>query len=123
MPIIIQNNGPEIVATNYWQTQNAADGLLYLTASGGCLRLLVPKPLEKIVPILQGAEIVSVEHSTFRGQKSYDLVFHDGTAEPFVITVVATSVDWRSLLWGRANFFSVWTEQGQQLSRRCAMRL
>ena len=122
MSIIILNNGPDIVSTNYWQTKNATNGLLYLSASEKCLRLLVPKALEKIVPAMQDAFHVSVEHSTFGGQSAYDLVFHDGTAEPFVITMHVTSVDWRSLLWG-ADVFAVWTEQGRQLYCDCFFNL
>ena len=122
MSIIILNNGPDIVSTNYWQTKNATNGLLYLSASEKCLRLLVPKALEKIIPAMQDALHVSVEHSTFGGHGAYDIVFHDGTAEPFVITMALASVDWRSLLWG-ADVFAVWTEQGRQLYCDCFFNL
>jgi hypothetical protein len=41
----IQNAGPEILATTYWQTEHARRGYLYLSFNGGALRVLVPEPI------------------------------------------------------------------------------
>lgn len=38
----ITNHGPLITASNYWQTEHAQRGLLYLSLNAGALRLLVP---------------------------------------------------------------------------------
>ena len=39
----IENDGPLIVTSNYWESEIAAAGKLYLTINAGCFRLLVPQ--------------------------------------------------------------------------------
>lgn len=41
-PLQITNHGPLIVASNYWQTEAAQHGRLYLSTNAGAFRLLVP---------------------------------------------------------------------------------
>jgi hypothetical protein len=38
-----ENDGPLIVASNYWESEIATAGKLYLTMNAGCFRLLVPQ--------------------------------------------------------------------------------
>ena len=37
------NDGPLLVATDYWQSETAAAGKLYVSINAGCFRLLVPQ--------------------------------------------------------------------------------
>ena len=41
-----ENDGPLIVASNYWESEMAAAGKLYVSINAGCFRLLVPRRLD-----------------------------------------------------------------------------
>jgi len=43
MVLQIQNDGPEVISTNYWQTAHSRRGYLYLSFNAGALRVLVPE--------------------------------------------------------------------------------
>jgi hypothetical protein len=47
--IRIENNGPEIAATNYYDSPNAGAGYVYLSINAGALRLLVPDSQSQLV--------------------------------------------------------------------------
>jgi len=38
----IENDGPDIVTTNYWTTEHEQRGLFYVSINAGTCRLLVP---------------------------------------------------------------------------------
>jgi hypothetical protein len=38
-----ENDGPLLVASDYWQSPIAAAGKLYVSINAGCFRLLVPQ--------------------------------------------------------------------------------
>jgi hypothetical protein len=38
-----ENDGPLLLASNYWQSEMAAAGKLYVAINAGCFRLLVPQ--------------------------------------------------------------------------------
>ena len=40
--IQIENNGPEISSTNYFDSEHAQKGYFFLSTNAGCVRLLVP---------------------------------------------------------------------------------
>ena len=43
-----ENDGPEIVLTNYWEHEQAKAGFCFLSINAGCFRLLVPKFLKNL---------------------------------------------------------------------------
>jgi hypothetical protein len=47
--LTFENDGPLIVASNYWESEIAAAGKLYLTMNAGCFRLLVPQIQRAII--------------------------------------------------------------------------
>lgn len=42
MITVSNNDGPEIVTANYWQSEYARAGNLYISCNAGCVRVLVP---------------------------------------------------------------------------------
>ena len=40
--LFIENDGPEILSTNFWQSALARAGTFYLSTNAGAFRLLVP---------------------------------------------------------------------------------
>ena len=47
--LYIKNHGPLIEDSNFWDSEQAAAGYLYLSTNAGALRLLVPGPQREII--------------------------------------------------------------------------
>jgi len=43
--LYLKNHNQEITETNYWDTDQARKGILYLSWNGGAARLLVPEAM------------------------------------------------------------------------------
>jgi hypothetical protein len=43
------NDGPLLVASDYWQSETAAAGKLYVSINAGCFRLLVPQTQHGVI--------------------------------------------------------------------------
>ncbi len=114
-PILIGNNGPEIASTDYWTTEHALAGLCYLSGNAGALRLLVPKAAEGMLAEMRTGVSVTVKKSIPESDRCVDVVFEDGTDSPFALTLDRKLLD-RSLTLGKRVPFTVWTEQGKELS-------
>jgi hypothetical protein len=47
--LTFENDGPLLVASNYWQSEIAAAGKLYVSINAGCFRLLVPQSQHAVI--------------------------------------------------------------------------
>lgn len=89
--IHIENDGPRIVSTDYWQSEHAARGLVYLSVNAGAVRLLVPhgwpdlesERVTRASVQIVGAPRVGVAH----------IVLEDGSSDPAFLTVDARQCD------------------------------
>jgi len=118
--ITIENNGADIVATNYWGTEHAARGLCYLSGNAGHWRLLVPRVVEHALSEMRAGKSVIIESSTVQ-EDSCDVVFDDRTAAPFSLSVDRRQID-RSMT-SRSCQLTVWTEAGKVLTFPCEIRV
>jgi len=96
MSIKIENNGPALVWTNYWESQYAAQGYVYLSINAGCFRLLVPKG--KGIPLddMREASVVLITRGPWPEIGKYEaleIIFDDGSDEPSFIHIAADLVD------------------------------
>ena len=91
----IQNAGPEIVSTNYWQTPYAAKGVVYLSINAGAFRLLLPPALETSLSDMSAKEvIVSRGPWTEEDQRdAIEILFEDGSSSPFVLLFGIQQID------------------------------
>ncbi|GAP37880.1 hypothetical protein ABXN37_22410 [Piscinibacter sakaiensis] len=117
MPIKIQNDGPELRATNYWDSEQAAAGLCYLTANAGTWRLLVPEAAEGALEEMRTGRSAIIEPSIHLPGRCWDVVFDDGSDSPFSIAVDRRQVD-RPMIAGHCRL-AVWTARGKQLDLAC----
>jgi len=108
--ITIKNAGPDIVSTNYWQTEYATRGLCYLTANAGVLRLLVPDSAASMITEMNTGRSVTIEPS-ISVQGAVDIIFEDGTDTPFSLTLDERQSD-RIITPGKCKL-SVWTQLGK----------
>jgi hypothetical protein len=112
--IQIQNDGPALVATDYWDTQHAAAGLIYASCNGGTIRLLLPPAREPDLPdMTRGVEYVILSRGPWPEQDradAFELLFEDHSDSPYALRLSPESFDllpcepelgsaWRLALW------------------------
>jgi hypothetical protein len=119
----VVNAGMEIVSTNYWQTEMAEKGYVYLSINAGCFRLLVPKG--KGIPLadITCAELVIVSRGPWPEAGKHDafeILFEDNTDNPFCLHIVPGQVDRLPLMGDRDRpgtepkwFFAVYNQDGK----------
>ena len=117
----IENAGPELVRTDYWATEHAQIGLLYLSGNAGALRLLVPESAEGLLADMGTGKEVLIEESVRLPGECLDVVFNDGSAEPFFASIDIKQVD-RRLTASRLRL-TVWTERGKVLDLPCVVNV
>lgn len=120
--LFIENDGPHIVSTNYWNSALCENGGCFLSWNGGEARLLIPPALMQYVPEIRSATQVIVSGGPWDdmgGCFAYELLFEDNSDNPFCIHIAADQQSDRRLLktdHGRAFGLSAWTEEGRLFS-------
>lgn len=114
-----ENNGMELVATNYWQTENCAVGLFFLSSNAGCVRLLVPSAkLEEIEDMTRGVGEIVLTRGELEGVRDcVEVLFEDYSASPYCIHVDPKQVDRRWVLSDEGAAmrwrFAIYREEGK----------
>lgn len=117
--LTIRNNGPEIEFTDYWQSEQAAMGYVYLSINAGCFRLLVPTAREPdVLEMLTGREaLVSRGPWTEQGgREAVEILFEDNSNNPYVLHMVSEQCDRLPANSDRNKTFTlaIWTRAGKQ---------
>lgn len=83
----IINDGQRVLETNYFDMPQAQQGFLYATWNAGALRLLVPDNQVHVLPDMQSARniVVTKGHHFAYGLELFEILFDDGTDEPFAV--------------------------------------
>jgi len=93
----ISNRGQEIASTDYWQTEHARRGYLYLSFNAGALRVLVPEPavgsLQDLPPA--GTPCEYLQEGLPGEPRMPALLWNDDPAQPYRIAVSSYQVDRR----------------------------
>jgi hypothetical protein len=95
MMLVIENDGSEIVSTNYWDTEYARKGQLYVSVNAGAFRLLLPPALEPALTDMRTAREVIVSRGPWPGKKpdAFELLFEDGSDAPYTLHFGAEQID------------------------------
>lgn len=115
----ITNHGPLITASNYWQTEAAQRGKLYLSTNAGAFRLLVPLSARRAISDMRhGARHVVVSFLPSarwaEGQYCVEWMVEDGSDEPWSCHLSPDRVDraptpddvgkqWIASVWDEKN--------------------
>lgn len=94
--ITFENDGQELLKTNYWQSEACEKGYAYLTLNAGCFRLLVPTGKGLPIDDMKTGKVVLVTRGPWPEQGKNDaleLLFEDYTDSPFVLHIVSGQVD------------------------------
>ena len=119
--IMIGNDGGKLKSTNYFDTQAAAQGALYLTCNAGHLRLLVPDSHRAMLAEMRTGKRIEIEiHKRDTrigaGELEYRIFFEDDTGQPFAVMIGDGQCD-RKLEPGKCRFL-VYTREGLQINFR-----
>jgi hypothetical protein len=116
--LTIVNDGPEIKETNYFDSEWAKRGALFLSWNDSAARLLVPDAqLDVIQPEIQGAEHIILSRGPLEssGAEALELLWEDNTQHPFVIHISTEQCD-RLIAeshQGSGFVVSVWARDGK----------
>ena len=94
--ITVENDGPQLVRTNYWDTPMASLGAFYVSVNANAIRLLVPKEHEHFIADMHTAHEVVATRGDWPAAKRKDaleLMWEDGSDDPFAIHLSREQLD------------------------------
>ncbi|MGB3988437.1 MAG: hypothetical protein WBK67_01960 [Minisyncoccales bacterium] len=116
--IAIENAGPRIVSSTYWDSELNARGVIVCSLNAGAFRLLLPDSLASEVPEMSTGKEVIVSKGAYRGQKGYEFLFDDHSESPYSILI-----GWNQMVTfhpadrehGKAIQVSVWIRGSKEM--------
>lgn len=93
---LIVNDGAKIAKTDFFDSDLAAQGLLYLSWSAGAARLLVPDNRHGWLNEMATAREVIISRGPWPAKHASDaleLLFEDGTDSPFAVRIGVEQTD------------------------------
>ncbi len=114
--IQIDNNGPDIEFTNYWNHSLAREGFLYLSIHDGVARLLVPPDYTDVLgDMTWGAKRAILTKGMWNGQEAYEIMFEGRKDEPYAVYIKIKQIDQPLSEDDQNREFplSVWTREGK----------
>lgn len=124
-----ENDGQRLVSTNYWDSEHAKAGLVFLSWNAGAARVLLPDKQAHMVADMRAAKYVVVSRGPWRvkGRRrdALELLFEDDSDEPFCLHLVVEQTDRLPPEQQQGGGFvvTVWTREGEVLSRLGKYRL
>ncbi len=88
--IEIENAGPKIKATNYWNSEYADHGVLFFSPNAGVIRVLVPPIAEHMIPEMKTGKKIILSRGPWpeEGREdAFELLFDDYSDSPFALHI------------------------------------
>jgi hypothetical protein len=107
--LVIDNDGPRIVSTNYFETGLAKAGKILVSCNASAFRVLVPPSREACLADMKTALGVAVSRGTWPAigrPEVCEVLFDDGSEGPFALHLSVESFD---RLPTPANVAGAWT--------------
>jgi hypothetical protein len=92
--LLVENNGPELVRTNFWTDLDL--GKIYVSLNARAFRVLLPRDLESALEEMWTAREVIITRGPWPEAKTKDgveLMFEDGSPAPFALHLDARAFD------------------------------
>jgi hypothetical protein len=110
----IENDGPDIRATNYWDSEHAERGYFYLSLNSGCVRLLVPDAKVAEIQEFRTAKYAILSRGPWPEMgrdDALELLFEDFSDSPYALQLSIEQCDmlpdgkgsWTLAVWSRAG--------------------
>lgn len=92
MNIQIENQGQDIISSNYWGSDIEKQRLLFLSPNAGAIRLLVPRNYEaELQDMTKDCDYVIVTRGKWNGAEAVEILFENHSHTPYSITLTADS--------------------------------
>jgi hypothetical protein len=92
MPAIqIENHGPLITSTTYWESEYASEGKVIVSPNAGSIRCLLPPAMYPVIGELRQAEYAVVSVGPWRGMPAVEILWEDHTESPHAWHLTADS--------------------------------
>lgn len=91
-----ENRGQRLVSTTYWASEHARRGYFFLSWNAGAARVLVPDCQKAALRDMKGAREVIISRGPWAdqgGRDALELLWEDGSDNPFSIHLVAEQCD------------------------------
>jgi hypothetical protein len=129
----IENHGPLVVSTNFWDLPVAQLGKVYVSLNAGAFRVLLPVTMEPALDDLKTARECVVSRGPWPEMglpDAFEVLFDDGTSDPFALHLSPQSFDHVPTTEnvGKEWVLSVWTrprrgKPHKALERPCWYRI
>lgn len=96
MIITIENHGPLIVASNYWQSVHANLGKVYCSVNAGTIRVLVPQAQRPLIAEARKAQYAILSRGPWPEMglaDAVEILWEDGSDNPFAMHLSPESFD------------------------------
>jgi hypothetical protein len=129
--IWIENDGPLIRKTNYWDSDLAKHGKFYVTANAGAIRLLCPPNMKHYLSEMKTGRkiILSIGLYCNVNRNMLEILFDDYSDTPFCLMMDLDALDRMPLAseYDKEREFSVWVQgvdgkPKRRLLRKCWLR-
>ena len=113
-PVWVENNGPIITYTNFWDSALARSGRFYVSTNSGCIRVLLPDQLREATNEMEGSEYVIVTQGKLHGEPALELLWEDHSNQPYFLVTHADCTDrtFPDLESGRKVEVAIYTSDG-----------
>ncbi len=110
----IENDGQDILATNYFDSEHAGRGYFFLSLNAGCVRMLVPDDKTSEIPEFKTAKYAILSRGPWPEMGRLDaleLLFEDFSDSPYALHLSVEQCDmlpdgkgdWKLAVWSRAG--------------------
>jgi hypothetical protein len=129
--IEIHNHGPLITASNYWDSEMAAAGKIYVSVNAGAIRMLLPSVLRHYLQEQRPAQYAILSRGPWPAaglEDAVEILWEDGTKAPFSQQLHPVSFDFLPAEpeAGKELVITVWVDKKgfphKSLERRCLWR-
>ena len=129
--ITVENHGPLLLRSNYWESELARAGKLFVSVNAGAIRVLWPPQLYEDLAYMRTASECVLSRGPWPKQREADgieIMFDDGSDAPYALHLTPASFDMLPAEPepGREWVLSVWTAKDgrphKALERKCHWR-
>ncbi len=112
----INNKGPDIESTNFWDLFLAREGFLYLSIHDGVARLLVPPDYTEVLMNMTLGCRAILTKGIWNGYDAYEIMFEMRRHEPYAVFIRTRHVDHPLTETDLNKEFTltIWTREGKQ---------
>ncbi len=125
--ITIGNDGQELAETNYFESEYARSGKVYMSINAGAFRLLFPDSMLNMLEDMSSAKevVISLGKWPDAGKHlAFEILFEDFSDNPFCLHIGSEMIDRIPNDMHRKDetIFTIWTSKGKVLTLPCYTR-